>query len=149
MAKILIVDDEISVRQSLTYFLSEYGHEVAATKSGREALELLSEGVEFDLVLSDWRIAELNGLEMLRAIEEEHPDAVVVLMTAYGTIDNAFAVMKAGAYDYLTKPFSVDQIQSVVRRALEVIELRSQNQALLRAIEGPLGNLCTSVSVRV
>ncbi len=81
-------------------------------------------------------MAEMNGLELLRAIKEKYPDLVVVLMTAYGTIDNAVAAMKAGAYDYLTKPFSVDQIQHVVERALEVRELRSQNQALLRVIEG-------------
>jgi NtrC-family two-component system response regulator AlgB len=136
MAKLLIVDDEKNIRQSLTHFLSGCGHEVTAAESSREALELLSEGIEFDLVLSDWRMAEMNGLELLRAIKEKYPDVVVVLMTAYGTIDNAVAAMKAGAYDYLTKPFSVDQIQHVVERALEVRALRSQNQALLRVIEG-------------
>ena len=136
MAKLLIVDDEKNIRQSLTHFLSGCGHEVSVAESSREALELLSEGTEFDLVLSDWRMAEMNGLELLTAIKEKYPDLVVVLMTAYGTIDNAVAAMKAGAYDYLTKPFSVDQIQHVVERALEVRELRSQNQALLRVIEG-------------
>jgi two-component system, NtrC family, response regulator AlgB len=136
MAKLLIVDDEKNIRQSLTHFLSGCGHEVSVAESSREALELLSEGTEFDLVLSDWRMAEMNGLELLTAIKEKYPDLVVVLMTAYGTIDNAVAAMKAGAYDYLTKPFSVDQIQHVVERALEVRDLRSQNQALLRVIEG-------------
>src|SRR5580704_19715050 len=136
MAKLLIVDDEKNIRQSLTHFLSGCGHEVTAADSAREALDLLAEGAEFDLVLSDWRMAEMNGLELLRAIKEKYPDLVVILMTAYGTIDNAVAAMKAGAYDYLTKPFSVDQVQHVVERALEVKELRSQNQALLRAIEG-------------
>src|SRR5208337_1222645 len=135
MAKLLIVDDEKNIRQSLTNFLSGCGHQVSDAESGRQALELLSEG-EFDLVLSDWRMAEMNGLELLRAIKEHYPDLIVILMTAYGTIDNAVAAMKAGAYDYLTKPFSVDQIQHVIERALEVRELRSQNQALLRVIEG-------------
>jgi NtrC-family two-component system response regulator AlgB len=78
----------------------------------------------------------MNGLELLRAIKEKYPDVVVVLMTAYGTIDNAVAAMKAGAYDFLTKPFSVDQIQHVVDRVLEVRDLRSQNHALLRVVEG-------------
>jgi len=136
MARLLIVDDEKNIRQSITHFLVGCGHEVSAAESSREALKLLAEGAEFDLVLSDWRMAEMNGLELLKAIKEKYPDLVVVLMTAYGTIDNAVAAMKAGAYDYLTKPFSVDQIQHVVERALEVRELRSQNQALLRVIEG-------------
>lgn len=136
MAKLLIVDDEKNIRQSLAHFLVGCGHEVSAVESGREALQLLAQGQEFDLILSDWRMAEMNGLELLKSIKEKYPDLVVVLMTAYGTIDNAVAAMKAGAYDYLTKPFSVDQVQHVVERALEVKELRSQNQALLRAIEG-------------
>jgi NtrC-family two-component system response regulator AlgB len=136
MAKLLIVDDEKNIRQSLTHFLSGCGHDVTAADSAREALDLLAEGAEFDLVLSDWRMAEMNGLELLRAIKEKYPDVVVVLMTAYGTIDNAVAAMKAGAYDYLTKPFSVDQIQHVVDRVLEVRDLRSQNHALLRVVEG-------------
>ena len=136
MAKLLIVDDEKNIRQSLTHFLSGCGHEVTAAETAREALDLLADGTEFDLVLSDWRMAEMNGLELLRAIKEKYPDLVVVLMTAYGTIDNAVAAMKAGAYDYLTKPFSVDQIQHVVERGLEIRALRSQNEALLRVIEG-------------
>jgi two-component system, NtrC family, response regulator AlgB len=136
MAKLLVVDDDKNIRQSLTNFLTGCGHEVLAAESSREALEILANGLECDLVLSDWRMAEMNGLELLRAIKEKYPDLIVILMTAYGTIDNAVAAMKAGAYDYLTKPFSVDQIQHVVERALEVAALRSQNQALLRVIEG-------------
>jgi two-component system, NtrC family, response regulator AlgB len=136
MAKLLIVDDEKNIRQSLTHFLTGCGHEVTAAETAREALHLLADGAEFDLVLSDWRMAEMNGLELLKAIKEKYPDLVVVLMTAYGTIDNAVAAMKAGAYDYVTKPFSVNQIQHIVDRGLEVRELRSQNQALLRVIEG-------------
>jgi len=136
MAKLLVVDDDKSIRQSLTNFLTGCGYEVSTAESSHEALELLANGLEVDLVLSDWRMAEMNGLELLRAITEKYPDLIVILMTAYGTIDNAVAAMKAGAYDYLTKPFSVDQIQHVVERALEVVALRSQNQALLRVIEG-------------
>ena len=136
MAKLLIVDDEKNIRQSIAHFLTGCGHEVTAAETAGEALELLANGAEFDLVLSDWRMAEMNGLELLKAIKEKYPDIVVILMTAYGTIDNAVAAMKAGAYDYISKPFSVDRIQHVVDRGLEVRELRSQNQALLRVIEG-------------
>jgi two-component system, NtrC family, response regulator AlgB len=138
MARLLIVDNEINVRQYLTQMLRDCGHEITAAESSSEALEILSTEAEFNLVLSDWRIAESNSLELLRAIKEEYPDVIVVLMTEYRTIDKAVAILKDGAYDYVTKPFSKDQIQSVVRRALEVIELRSKNQALLKVIEGPL-----------
>src|ERR1700683_4068797 len=136
MARLLIVDDEKNIRQSLTTFLGSCGHEVTAAESSREALRLLSESPNYDLVLSDWRMAEMNGLELLKSIKERYQDIIVILMTAFGTIDDAVAAMKAGAYDYLTKPFSVDQIQHVVQRALEVRELRSQNQVLRGVIEG-------------
>ena len=137
MAKLLIVDDEKNIRESLTNFLTGCGHQVTDAESSREALEILANTQgEVDLVLTDFRMAEMNGLELLKAIKEQYPDITVILMTAYGTIDDAVAVMKAGAYDYLTKPFSVDQIQHVVERVLEVRELRTQNRALLRVIEG-------------
>src|SRR6202167_1948843 len=137
MAKLLIVDDEKNIRESLTNFLTGCGHQVTDAESSREALEILANTQgEVDLVLSDFRMAEMNGLELLKAIKEQYPDITVILMTAYGTIDDAVAVMKGGAYDYLTKPFSVDQIQHVVERVLEVRELRTQNRALLRVIEG-------------
>ena len=89
----------------------------------------------FDLVLSDWRMAEMNGLELLNAIKAKFPTTIVILMTAYGTIQNAVAAMKAGAYDYVTKPFSLDQIQHAVERALEVKELRTANRALRNSID--------------
>ena len=136
MASLLIVDDEKNIRQSLSRFLESCKHEVHTAESGREALALMSNGAGYDLVLSDWRMAEMNGLELLKAVKEKFPDTIVILMTAYGTIDNAVAAMKAGAHDYLTKPFSLDQIQHVVERALEVQELRSQNRALRNAIDG-------------
>src|ERR1017187_2004392 len=136
MAKLLVVDDEKNIREALGRFLGSREHEIAIAESGREALALMDRDGAFDLVLSDWRMAEMNGLELLNAIKAKFPTTIVILMTAYGTIDNAVAAMKAGAYDYLTKPFSLDQIQHTVERALEVRELRSQNRALRDAIDG-------------
>ena len=136
MARLLIVDDEKNIRQSLGRFLESCKHEAHTAENGVAALAAVAEGPPYDLVLSDWKMAEMNGLELLKAIKEKFPDTIVILMTAYGTIDNAVAAMKAGAYDYLTKPFSLDQIHHIVERALEVRELRSQNQALRNAIEG-------------
>jgi len=81
-------------------------------------------------------MAEMNGLELLNEIKAKFPTTIVILMTAYGTIQNAVAAMKAGAYDYVTKPFSLDQIQHAVDRALEVKELRTEVRALRNSIEG-------------
>lgn len=136
MARLLIVDDEKNIRQSLATFLDSCGHQVKTAESGREALATLSRQGNFDLVLSDYRMAEMNGLELLTEIKRRYPDTVVILMTAYATVANAVAAMKAGAYDYLTKPFSLDQIQHVVERALEVKELRSENRILRSALDG-------------
>jgi NtrC-family two-component system response regulator AlgB len=136
MARLLVVDDEKNIRQSLGQFLESCKHEVRTAENGRAALAAVTEGPPYDLVLSDWKMAEMNGLELLKAIKEKVPDTIVILMTAYGTIDNAVAAMKAGAYDYLTKPFSLDQIHHTVERALEVRELRSQNRVLRDVIDG-------------
>jgi len=136
MAKLLVVDDEKNIRETLGRFLGSREHEIAIAESGREALSLMDRDGAFDLVLSDWRMAEMNGLELLNAIKAKSPATIVILMTAYGTIQNAVAAMKAGAYDYVTKPFSLDQIQHAVERALEVKELRTENRALRNSIDG-------------
>ena len=136
MPKLLIVDDERNIRQTLARFLESCNYRVAVADSGRQALDIMSKCSDFDLVLSDWRMAEIDGLELLKSIKAKFPATVVILMTAYGTIDNAVAAMKAGAYDYFTKPFSLDQVQHAVERALEVKDLRTQNRALRDWIDG-------------
>jgi NtrC-family two-component system response regulator AlgB len=135
MARLLIVDDEKNIRAHLATFFESLGHRVSIAESGQRALALLSAEDRFDLVLTDYRMAEMNGLELLHDLKRRDPDALVVLMTAYATVQNAVAAMRAGAYDYLTKPFSLDQIQHVVERALEVHHLRSENQALRNTVE--------------
>ena len=136
MAKLLVVDDEKNIRDTLGRFLGSHGHEIAIAESGREALDLTNRNGTFDLVLSDWRMAEMNGLELLNEIKAKFPATIVILMTAYATVQNAVAAMRAGAYDYVTKPFSLDQIQHAVDRALEVKELRTEVQALRNSIDG-------------
>src|ERR1039457_5377080 len=136
MAKLLVVDDEKNIREALGRFLGSREHEIAIAENGREALALMDRDGVFDLVLSDWRTAEMNGLELLNAIKAKFPTTIVILMTAYGTIQNSVAAMKAGAYDYATKPFSLDQIQHAVDRALEVKELRTANRVLHNSIDG-------------
>jgi DNA-binding NtrC family response regulator len=130
MAKLLIVDDEKNIRARLATFFKGCGHQVRTAENGQQALEELSEGEPIDLVLTDYKMAELDGLELLQQVKHQAPETAVILMTAYATIENAVATMKAGAFDYLPKPFSLEQIQYVVERALEVQNLRAENRAL-------------------
>jgi two-component system, NtrC family, response regulator AlgB len=136
VANLLVVDDEKNIRQGVSRFLESCDYRVCMAESGREALQVMAKAADIDLVLSDWRMAEMNGLELLKAVKQQFPDTIVILMTAYGTIDNAVAAMREGAYDYLTKPFSLDQLRHAVERALEVKQLRTQNRALRNSIDG-------------
>jgi NtrC-family two-component system response regulator AlgB len=149
MARLLIVDDERNIRSSLAAFFQSLGHEVRTAGSEREARALVEESA-FDLVLTDYRMAEMNGLELLAEIKRRRPETQVVLMTAYATVENAVAAMKAGAYDYVTKPFSLDQIQPIVERALQMQRLQAENRALRNAIdEAPLLESHSGAMVRL
>ena len=129
MARLLIVDDEKNIRLSLVRFFDSLGHQVAEAENGAQASAMLADS-HFDLVLTDFRMAQMNGLELLKEARRIHPDILVILMTAYATVENAVAAMKAGAYDYITKPFSLEEIQLVVERALQLQGLQAENRAL-------------------
>jgi DNA-binding NtrC family response regulator len=118
MAKLLIVDDEKNIRTNLATFFSGCGHHVLTAEGGRQALTLITED-NLDVVLTGYRMAEMNGYELLKHIKNRDSGIMVILMTAYATVENAVAAMKAGAYDYLTKPFALDQVEHGVERALE------------------------------
>ena len=116
---ILVVDDDELMRSFLTTVLREEEHRVAEAKNGKDALAALS-GAQFDLVVTDLRMPDLSGLELMRQGKEMRPDARWVIITAFGSIGNAVEAMKAGASDYLTKPFrSPDELRHVVRRVLK------------------------------
>jgi NtrC-family two-component system response regulator AlgB len=134
VAKLLIVDDEKNIRGHLATFFRERGYEVRTAERGQQALALFSDSIA-DLVLSDYRMAEMNGHELLKHIKERDPDVMVILMTAYATVENAVAAMKGGAYDYLTKPFSLDQVEHVIERALETQRLRNEVRGLRDTLE--------------
>jgi two-component system, NtrC family, response regulator AlgB len=134
MARLLIVDDEKNIRRNLVTFFESLHHEVSSVDSGEEAIKLINEK-PFDLVLTDFRMAEMTGLDLLRDIKRSHPETLVLLMTAYATVENAVTAMKAGAYDYVTKPFTLEQIQHTVERALQMQGLRAENRALRNTIE--------------
>jgi len=134
MAKLLVVDNEKNIRHTLAGYLGSCGHQVKVAESARQALEHLAAG-EFELMLTDYRMAETNGLELLEQIRRRFPELLVILMTAYGTVEDAVAAMKAGAYDYVTKPFSLSQLQHVLERALEVRKLRAENRVLRDTVD--------------
>jgi two-component system, NtrC family, response regulator AlgB len=149
MARLLIVDDEKNIRANLASFFRSLGHVAETAENGRQARALI-ETAPFDLVLTDFRMAEMNGLELLAEIKKRRPETLVILMTAYATVENAVAAMKAGAFDYVTKPFSLEQIQHLAERALQLQGLRAENRALRNAIdETPLLESGSAVMLRL
>lgn len=118
MAKILVADDELSMRQFLEILLKKEGHEVVCAADGQEALSRFgAEG--FDLLISDIKMPKVDGLDLLRKVKEQRPTLAVIMVTAYASPEDAIAAMKAGAFDYLTKPFKLEEIKSVIQNALE------------------------------
>ena len=125
--RILIVEDEEKLRRVLSLHLESLGHEVASTASAEEALRLAP---QFQLVLTDLRLPGMNGLELLEAIQRQNARLPVIVMTAYSSVETAVEAMKKGAADFLPKPFSLDHLATVVRKALEVQRLREENARL-------------------
>jgi len=128
-ARILIVDDDPLVPRTLRILLRKHGHDVDAVASGHEAFALMAEA-PYDLVISDINMPELDGFEVLRHVKQEHPGTEVILVTGYGTIENAVRGMKDGAFDYVTKPVLDDEMLVVIDRALESGRLRTENADL-------------------
>src|SRR6188508_245976 len=123
-ATILVVDDEALIRWSLTERLHAEGYEVLEAETGKSALEKLPEGV--DLVLLDYRLPDTDGVSVLRKIKEFDQDVLVILLTAYASVDTAVEAMKLGAYHFANKPFNLDEITATVERALETTRLRRE-----------------------
>ncbi|HET9595872.1 MAG TPA: sigma-54 dependent transcriptional regulator [Anaeromyxobacteraceae bacterium] len=131
-ARIFVVDDDASSRDLLSRILASEGHGVAALSDGSEALERLAAGEAPDLVVSDIRMGELDGLQLVDAFRQKAPDTPVILVTAFGNIDGAVDAIRRGAFDYISKPYDVDAIKVVVGRALTQRQLALENRALRR-----------------
>ena len=138
MYRILVVDDESLMREFITESLQSSGHEVDSAENGTSALELLK-NESYDVVLSDYKMPKVSGIDLLRQVAGKYPDTKVIIMTAYGTIENAVEAMKIGAFDYITKPFSVDEILHVVKRALEFSQLELENRIMHSELEEKYG----------
>ena len=133
-ATLLVADDDPGLRESLERTLTREGYRVVLASDGRAALERVQAG-GVDLIVTDLRMPGLTGLELLRAAKAIMPDVDVILLTAFGTVEEAVKAMKDGAYDFLTKPFRREQLIKLVDKALERRDLIEQNRALKKQLE--------------
>src|SRR5438046_10203875 len=133
--RILVVDDEEAIREIVSSMLTFAGYSCLQAASGMEALAVLNSGEEFELMLSDLMMAELDGIGLLERTKERFPDMPVVMVTAVHDISVALAALPHGVYDYLLKPFEREQLLATVRRALENRRLKLENREDLTNIE--------------
>jgi DNA-binding NtrC family response regulator len=117
-ARILVVDDDKALADNLVDYLSNLGYSTAATYSGREGLATFEQG-DFQLVITDLKMPEMGGMELLDAVSRLGSRAVVMVITGYGTIESAIKAFKKGAYDFIPKPFKMEELEVIVKRALE------------------------------
>src|SRR5947209_15835248 len=125
MSKLLIVDDEQGMRPLLSIVFGREGHDVRVAENGRRALELLRDQPA-DLIVSDVKMPDMNGIELLRAARASSPEVAVVLMTAFATVDTARKAFKLGADDFITKPFDVEELKFIVAKAIERLTLKKE-----------------------
>jgi two-component system response regulator PilR (NtrC family) len=118
MARILLVDDEQGILNTLTILLKIDGHDPIAALGAEKALEVLSEQ-EFELMISDIRMSPMNGMELLRIVHEKYPTMAVIMLTAYGQVDTAIESTQLGAFDYVKKPFRTEELKMTIEKALE------------------------------
>ncbi|MGB9691863.1 MAG: sigma-54-dependent transcriptional regulator [Candidatus Sumerlaeaceae bacterium] len=135
-AQILVVDDEEGMCTILRKVLTQEGYSVQTFTRPNEALSWLQNSPT-DIVISDLKMPELSGMDLLRAVRRLSPATNVILMTAYGTIESAIEAMREGAYDYITKPFKLEELLLIVERAAERTRLREKNEALTRTLARP------------
>ena len=133
--RILVVDDEEAIREIVASMLSSAGYACKQAASGMEALAVLNSGEEFELMLSDLMMADLDGIGLLERTKEKYPDMPVVMVTAVHDISVALAAIRNGAYDYLLKPFERDQLLATVSRALENRRLKLENRTYQSNLE--------------
>ena len=131
---ILIVDDERIAVKNLEHVLKKEGYSVAGTGSGSNAIKLLEER-QFDVVLTDLRMEKVDGLQILKKCRELQPDAEVIMITGYATLESAVEAMKKGAFHYIAKPFKLDLVRSIVKEASEKVMLKKENRNLRDQLE--------------
>ena len=132
--KMLIIDDEPLMRITLQDSLVGEGYEVVAAETGRKGVDLLRKN-QWDIIITDLKLPDLEGIEILKEAKFLNPSTEVILITAYGSIDSAVSAMKEGASDYLTKPFSMDELLLIIKRLLRMKQLEEENLSLKKRVE--------------
>ncbi len=131
--RILVVDDEESIREFLEIMLKKEGYEVTCAEDGAKGKDLLAKKT-FDLVISDLQMPNMTGIELLKYVKETYPELVFMMITAFGTTESAVEAMKMGAYDYLTKPFKIDEVRLNIQNALRAKHLEVENRVLKKEL---------------
>jgi two-component system response regulator PilR (NtrC family) len=134
--RILVVDDEKSMREILEIFLKNEGYSVSVADNGEKGIEAVKKDI-YDLIITDMKMPKVSGLELLKSVKQISPDTIVVVFTAFGTTKSAVEAMKLGAYDYIQKPFQMDNIRLVVKNALEKQKLRKDVSILKDQLASP------------
>jgi len=137
-ARILIVEDELIARENLDHVLRKEGNDTVAVESGQLAFQELEKG-EFDLVMTDLRMQQVDGLQVLERTKELYPDTEVIMITGYATVSSAVEAMQKGAYHYLSKPYKIEEVRILVRKALEKRWLRQEVVDLKRQVRSQKG----------
>jgi DNA-binding response OmpR family regulator len=140
-AHIMVVDDEATARISLAEILRLEGYQVATAASGEEALSLLGKSAPFDLMVLDIKMPGMDGLQVTEAVREEYPGTVIILLTAFGTLETAIAAIRKGADDYLLKPSSVPEILESVRKGLVKQQQEHKRHRLVNQLQQTLSEL--------
>ena len=138
--KILIVDDEKIALKNLEHVMKKEGYDVTGAESGPTALKRLEEQ-SFDLVLTDLRMEKVDGMQILKKCRELYPDAEVIMITGYATLESAVKAMKQGAFNYIAKPFRLDEVRIIVKEAAEKVRLKRENRELREQIESYQGKV--------
>ncbi len=136
--RILVVDDESQIVRALDRFLTEKGYEVIPVTSFEGAIPWIEKEM-FDGVIADLNLGEQSGIDLVRKIKQAQPEAACLVITGYGTIDSAIEAVKAGAYHYLTKPFRLEDVENLLKQALEVHRYRRENRILRQQVESRFG----------
>lgn len=132
--RILIVDDEESIREFLEIMLKKEGYEVVCAEDGAVAKDLLSKK-NFHMIISDLQMPNVTGLELLKYVKENYPETTFMMITAFGSTETAVEAMKLGAYDYLTKPFKIDEVRLNIQNALRAGQLEVENRVLKKELK--------------
>lgn len=133
LSRILVVDDEESIREFFQIMLKREGYEVFTATNGREGFEVFKKN-QVDVIISDIQMPEMSGMEFLTKVKEADPEMVMIMVTAFGSTDTAVECMKLGAYDYIQKPFKIEEIKIILKQALEKRSLKMENVQLKKEL---------------